>query len=912
MMQVEVSSPYKTIEFNPLKELSELRAAVSGASEADKKLSWYKNAKEDLKHLENDFVITPKFDKKSEEIKPSKNGIVILGSSNNSSSAEYQFTPVTSKKASKGNTRWDEFEGKVAKAKLNASYLTYLDSDYVKSQDVQYQRDLRELMEKVRANEGRIPDGYDAFPWLNGWVGDENKDRQYPDNVINLVEERAKRSRLSEILRSRSAGQVGQVPAPGWFTWRRAIIGAAGIGLVSLVGVASIWGPGLVSSITGGGGQEPVPGVAPIPEADGKRFIKIKFSEADPDYKDYHNGNIAALRGQMAQGYFEHTSMDKNTPYELLDKADKKSIEQGMNVFRGDNKPTYLSVGGAINDEMLVTRDGQGQVIEFNWRNNLVEYYGQVEPKPVSTPTPEPAQAEPQAEAAPAPEATAVSRREQQRESSRRTDASRQESFMCADGVKSKADAENKVKKDQCLYSKMLGAGFDLNKPFDSVSYIPLSQAGFDLNTEYQMFYKEGNIVKNDLIFTFTDGRATNLRIGDKFVNINQHKVAKFVQDGKVAIMLDWCGNLIFGFEEIKETPAPTQTPTTTSAATVIEVKPTSTPEPTRVPATQTPVPPPAQYVPPAPPPQELIPQQPIPPGEGVILKICDNRQAGIPRELDSTDFACDANFRVEFLDPTGNHVLHVLDNVRTTGGIAKITSPQPGMIFRAIERLDLLPAQLNLVRDDIYGRTVPQGANIDLRSGNIDFAWALNGPDVLPPPPPPPPPVEGRFPVCLDIFGRTENLTLYELRQRVAGLNLGIGNVDFLSVPQLQEILNRRCVISVTSTGTPFVIFNPTQTPESQRTSTPTIPPTPDMTPTRPLQTPTTAPFQSPTEIPSTPTPRLVTATPEQPKTPTPKIVTATPVFNTPTTAPFQQPSQIPATPTVKFVTPTSAAFKP
>ena len=878
-MAIEVSGPYKTIEFNPLNELSELRAAVSGASKEDKKLSWYKNAVKDLGKLDAEISANGKVisidTKRSNKIysdNVTSFALPVIARSESSSDVAISLLSFRS-----------GFAGEKSVDFKTDSSLALGMTNNISSEDSELKRQ-RMLAAAFDAHLDTI------LPWP-----EQVKPEELPDNVTSLVEEKAKRSRTSELLRAKSAAQMN--------LWLALGIGGAAVLALVAGGFTDAFGIRTgIKNLVLRESQPVTPVTAPaIPGTtiDANKYANyitsLNFPTEDSEYgfKAHKGGKVEAY---LAEFYGATGEDDKFNPhrdalsYEIRKASDTEYTNRynaGLDLFKKLN----TGLGSyPDNDPWVHTRSSTNHVVEFKtltgegWKVVFEGIGGEyVAPAVVA----ESEEKDEEAEVVPASEPTAGPRR-----GAPAVGPGFQagpETYMCSDGLKNVADALIKAQANKCIHDSLVGQGVDINKltGFDGklstlISQHPQLRNMFPLNQELAMYVKDGSTVKT-MGFQFSDSRPTNLLSGDKIVNVND-EVVVLTDGNQYALFLKRCGNFVFGIPQPKvaETPAPIVIPTatTTSTATVVEVQRPATATPTR---TATPVPAVREYVAPAQPPVEIIPTiQPVPPGEGLIFKWCDNTQTGIPRELDSTDFACDANFRVEFLDPSGNIVLHVLDNVRTTNGVARIRSPQPGMLFRAIERLDLLPANLNLLKDDIYGSTVPAGSNIDIRSGNINIAFALNGPDIILPPPPPP--VEGRFPVCVDIFGRTENLTLYELRQRVAGLNLGIGNVDLLSVPQLQDILNRRCIVSVTatqtpsptSTGTPVIFLSSTPTPDMTPTGTPGRPSSPTPAPTNVETLPTLTPV-------GTRPPTLVTTpTAGKPNTPTsaPTNVETLPTF--------------------------------
>ncbi|OGE18238.1 hypothetical protein A2769_00320 [Candidatus Daviesbacteria bacterium RIFCSPHIGHO2_01_FULL_37_27] len=847
MNQLEISSSCQTKEFNPLRELSELKAAVSSASKEDKKLSWYRNAEKDLKALEKDFKKHPEW-VQSQTINSSEFYII-------SQSAEsLQSTPEQDVAVQQPGKIGQWYEEGMSVAEIDA----HLDI---------------------------------SLPWPDA----------EPSNIVNfqeVVEKRAKRSRTSEFLRARSAAQMN-------FRLVGIIGGVAALSALGYIGYLGY------NFFRGSQETSPTPVTAPANprQESGNEYITIQFNDPDMNFAETlraqnlpsYDGNIASLTGQIEASYADaHGIYDaQGKKVNVLDLEEAKTSDTNFNtkIQNGIKKiheinpqaPTHPA-----NDDLLITGDinqrhGFNYLTVEQWKE-FFNQTGEYIPVPVQVPETE---SEPEAEsAAPAlagQQETGGSRRGAP---ARLPDSFRAgpESYICSDGVRSVADAIVKAQANKCLYDSLTGRGMDITRITGTEGSLasilaqnPALRDRFPLNQDMEMYVKRGNEVKT-IRFQFSDSQKTDLLSANKVVNINDGVV--WLTDGSLdALLMKLCGNLVIGFQQPKavpteapatQTPAPAE-PEAPVPATLVPSRATATPRSTEVSAT------PTMRVISLPP--ELRPAIPQP-GQGTILKYCDNPQIGLFGLLDPTDLPCDATFNVEFLDPTGNFVIHRLSNLNTTNGRLIVTSPEPGMLFRATERLDLLPANLRLIKDDVIGRTVSAGVNVDPR--NLEVAWALNGPAIQ----------EQRFEVCVDIFGRREFRTEKELRDLAASLGINPG----FSIPDLQrEIANKRCVISVastliptpfpTSTGTPFVFFNPSPTPESQRTSTPT----PDMTPTPPRGTvpPQTALPSSTIGIPGateTPVPtvsRIPTNTPPGAPSPTSEIA-RTP---TPTNKPTIQP---------------------
>src|SRR3989344_5835945 len=170
---------YKTIFFDAQKELEDLQAALETEKSSKHRTEIKKDINRLRKEISDGKVITLDA-KRSKEVQ--SDNVVSLGVNSSSSSNIVEFRPVS----------------------------------------------------KVK-----VPEGYDAFPWLNGDNGEifdfAWARSSLPENVVSLVEEKAKRGRVSELLRSKSAGQVNPLLALG-------IGGAvAGLGLIA-AGVFDIFG----------------------------------------------------------------------------------------------------------------------------------------------------------------------------------------------------------------------------------------------------------------------------------------------------------------------------------------------------------------------------------------------------------------------------------------------------------------------------------------------------------------------------------------------------------------------------------------------------------------------------------------------------------------------------------------------
>src|SRR3989344_5115901 len=153
-------------EFNSSKELEELQSAINTATKLDRELAWYKNAEKDLFKLNAEVgEIKPKITR-AEKWQVDRREVLIQRLDSKNSIYNLNWQPV-------------------AKVPEN-------------------NRILNELMENVRENNGKVPEGYDAFPWLDN--DNEIFDFAWapssilPDNVVSLVEEKAKRSRVSRLL----------------------------------------------------------------------------------------------------------------------------------------------------------------------------------------------------------------------------------------------------------------------------------------------------------------------------------------------------------------------------------------------------------------------------------------------------------------------------------------------------------------------------------------------------------------------------------------------------------------------------------------------------------------------------------------------------------------------------------------
>ena len=502
---------YKTIFFDAQKELEDLQAALETEKSSKHRTEIKKDINRLRKEISDGKVITLDA-KRSKEVQ--SDNVVSLGVNSSSSSNIVEFRPVS----------------------------------------------------KVK-----VPEGYDAFPWLNGDNGEifdfAWARSSLPENVVSLVEEKAKRGRVSELLRSKSAGQVNPLLALG-------IGGAvAGLGLIA-AGVFDIFGARTaIWNLTPFGNREQQPISAGSLNLSGltreelnkysNYLTSLAFPTEDPTYgwKASKSGKVSAY---LAEFYGATGPDDKFDPGKANPEEDDTYAYE--NARSGDTKYAdrynaaldyFRRLNGGLgsypdSDDWMHTRNSNNQVVQFRTLNNegwkiFFEENGGVYVTPPAD-----------AEAAHTEEEEVIEELEesgeevstassetqraqtiqQQRERSSIIDASGPESFICRDGVKSVADALNKIKKDQCLYDALVSGGFDISRFNESnVSFIPLSQAGLNLNTEYQMTYKSGRAVDSFLV-TLTDSGQTNLRIGDKIVNVNQHKVVKFVQDGKIAIIL--------------------------------------------------------------------------------------------------------------------------------------------------------------------------------------------------------------------------------------------------------------------------------------------------------------------------------------------------------------------------------------